>query len=106
MLPGQFEIVRYHNDSNALTVELGQQRNSLNGVIMIEVAGRFICQQDRRIFDDCSCQRNPLLFAPGQVGRTVSDSIRKTQLFKHSSRASATFPPWGVVEQQRRLYVL
>ena len=48
-------------------------------VFGVQVAGRFVGQQNRGLVDDGPCQRHPLLLASGELGGLVGQLVFQTQ---------------------------
>ena len=69
---GGLRVVGDHDDGLAvLAVELLQQAEDLLGGLAVEVAGRLVADQQRRIGDDRAGDGDALLLAAGQLARLV-----------------------------------
>src|SRR5690606_40346945 len=69
---GCVRIVRDHDDRLALLfVQRLQQLEDLIARLAVQVAGRLVAQQDRRVGDDGARDADTLLLAAGQLARLV-----------------------------------
>jgi hypothetical protein len=57
-------VVRRQYDRNADLIEFAEQRADFSGVFSIQIAGRFIREQNGRTMDDGPGNAQALLFAP------------------------------------------
>lgn len=64
---GETGIVGGHADGRAFPVEFTQQFHDAVGVMRIEVAGRFVRQQDGRVAGENPGYGNALLLAAGKL---------------------------------------
>ena len=87
----------YDNENRILqAVKLEQQRrNDLRG-LAIEVAGRFVAQQQNRIVDKSSRQGYSLFFAARQLGGAMIEPITEPYLIEERTGA-----PGGVIPRSR-----
>ena len=71
--PGKFHVVGANQRGKARHVhELGKRRKHVIGGFRIEVAGRLVGQQQRRVVDERAGNRHALLLAAGElVGEVV-----------------------------------
>ena len=59
-VPGDFVFVRDYENRLSVLVEFNQQGHDVGGGFRIEIAGRFIRQQQRWIGDERACDGDPL----------------------------------------------
>ena len=91
---GGVRVVRHHDDRLLeLLVQPLQQRQHLARRLRVEVAGRLVGEQQRRIGDDGARDRDALLLPAGQLARIV---VRR-------GRASPTMPS-AVITCSRRCF--
>ena len=75
---GRFRIVRHHDDGLAVfAIQQRKQVEDLVGGVAVEVAGRFVADQQRRIGDERARDRDALLLAAGQFARLVARAVRE-----------------------------
>ncbi len=69
----------------------------------VEVAGRLVGQQDRRVVDECARDRDPLLLTAGELARLVVGAVGEPDLRQHGHGACTAFAAGdaGVEERQR-----
>ena len=72
---GDLDLVGDQHDGPALRVQLVEQRQGVLGGDRIEVAGRLVGQDQRRVGDQRPGDRDPLLLTAGQLTRPVTDPI-------------------------------
>ena len=77
------------DDGGATGVDLPQEVHDFEGEIGIEIAGRFVRQHERRIVDESARDRNPLLFAAGQIARIGIQAVLETDPLEDLERAPA-----------------
>ena len=66
------ELVRHHDDGDALFVELLEHAHHLNGGLAVEIAGRFIREEDLGVVGECARDCDALLLAAGKlVGKMI-----------------------------------
>src|SRR6185295_4465399 len=73
---GEARVVGDHADRRALVVQLLEQVHDLLAVARVEVAGRLVGVQDRRLADDRAGDRNALLLAARELRRVVLHPVR------------------------------
>ncbi len=73
-------IVRHHDDGQPVGMKLGKNLENLAACLLVEVAGRFVSEQDARAVDQCSGESNPLSLATGQFPRAMMSSILEAEL--------------------------
>src|SRR4029077_17327650 len=64
-------LVRDHDDRDAALVELLENGHDLDAGSTVEIAGRFICQQDLRIIDQRARNCDALLLTAGKLTRKM-----------------------------------
>ena len=91
---GGVRIVRDHDDRLAvLAVERLQQVEDLVAGLAIEVAGRLVAEQQRRVGDDRARDADALLLAAGELPRVVLGAVGEADdLQRDARRASAARP--------------
>jgi hypothetical protein len=65
-------VVRHQQDGAALGVQVGQQSHDLATSIQIEIAGRFVSQNERRVVDQRAGNRDALLLTSRQLGSEMA----------------------------------
>src|SRR5438034_4362696 len=84
-------IVRDHDDGLALiAIERLQQTQDFIARLAIQVAGRFVAQQDGWVRDDGACDADALLFAAREGARVVSRAMRQVDDFERRFDVLAT----------------
>src|ERR687892_1205824 len=68
---GELHVVRYVHDGRPLGVEPLQQVEHLRRRVRVQVAGRLVADQQRRVGRERSCDRDVLLLTAGHLGRQV-----------------------------------
>ena len=87
---GGVRIVRDHHDGLAVVaVERLQQIENLVAGLAIEIAGRLVAQQQRRVGDDGAGDADALLLAAGQLPRVVLRAIGEADDLQRDRRALA-----------------
>src|SRR5579863_24407 len=66
--PGNFRIMRDHEQRPPLAVQLGEQAHDDGLIHFVEVAGGFVGQDQLRLIDEGARDAYPLLFAAGEFG--------------------------------------
>ena len=64
-----FRIMGDHDNGLSLTVQFFQQIHDFICGCRVQVAGWFICQENRRFIDNCPGYGNPFLFPAGKLVR-------------------------------------
>ena len=77
-------IVRHHNDRVALTMQIAKKIRNDGLIGGIEIAGRLIRQQDRRIINKRPRNADTLLLAAREFTGQMLNSIAKTNPFQSS----------------------
>ena len=80
-----------HDDEDALftLLEIEQERGDVVGGSAIEVAGRFVTQEQPRIPDERPRDRHTLPLAARELARPMIDSIAEPDLFDQPARSPA-----------------
>ena len=76
-----------HGDAQ-LPVELGDQRQHVGAVLGIEIAGRFVGDEQRRLMDQRAGDRGALHFAAGDLLRVVRQPMRDADALGERPRAA------------------
>ena len=71
-------------------VELPQEGQDLRRALGVQVAGRLVGQDQRRLVDEGPGDRHPLLLAARQLGRAVVGAVTETDEVERLIRP----PPW------------
>lgn len=58
-------IVGDHADRGAATMQFGEQFHYLIAILAVEIAGRFVREDDQRLASDCARDRDTLLLTTG-----------------------------------------
>ncbi len=91
---GRVRIVRHHHDGLAvLLVERLQQIEDLVAGLAIEIAGRLVAEQQRRIGHDRARDADALLLAAGQLPRVVLGAIGQADDFQRDRRRASAARP-------------
>jgi hypothetical protein len=90
----------------ALTVEPPHQRHDLGCVLAVEVAGRLVGPDDRRVIDERSGDGRALPLAAGEFVRQVRSSFSEADHLERSQGLAARFPGRHARHEQRQLDVL
>ena len=83
---GDLGLVGDQHDRAALPVQLVEQAEHVGGRGRVQVAGRLVGQDQRRVADQGPGHRHPLLLAAGQLARPVLDPVGRGP--------PAPAPPW------------
>src|SRR5699024_9018879 len=62
-----FPVMRYHQDRGPALVDLLQKLHDLPGILRIQISRGLVRKKDRRLVDQRSRQRHPLLLASGKL---------------------------------------
>jgi len=76
---GDVRLVRDHDDRQAHAVEVLEDAHDLDAGPGIEVAGRFVSQQQFRPVDQRTADGDPLLLAAGELVGMMSGPVRQTR---------------------------
>jgi len=74
--------------------------------IPVEIAGRFIRQQQLGAGDECPRQSHPLLLAPRELSRAVVSALLQPNLAQPTQSFGRNFGPTLSAHQQRHRHVL
>ena len=98
--------MRDHDDGLAvLAVQLLQQAEHLLGGLAVEVAGRLVADQQRRVGDDRAGDRDALLLAAGQLAGLVRGAIGQAHQLQRDRGILAPLRGRQAGQQQRQLDV-
>ena len=82
----QVQVVRDEHERGAqFFVQLHQHLDDAVAGVGVEIAGRFVGEQDLRLVRERACERDALLFAAGELGRIVvrafceADTLEETR---------------------------
>ncbi len=98
--------MRHHQNRRAFLVEGAKHLHDFLPVRGIEVAGRFVSQDERLITDDRACYGDALLLSAGQLSRHVLRSVRDAHTIHGFGDTLLAFAGRHVVIEQRQLDVL
>lgn len=87
--PQKVEVVRGHHDGGAGRVELSEDVQDPFGVVLVEIAGRFVGEHDVGFARDGPRDRSPLLLPTRQFMGARMRPRRKSGAFEHLVDASA-----------------
>ena len=74
-------IVRDHDDRLAVLVDrAAQELEDLGSRLRVEVPGRLVREEDRRLRDERACDRDPLLLAARELGRAMREPVAETDV--------------------------
>ncbi len=107
---GDIHFVRDQHDGDAaLHVQALENVHDLDARPRVEVAGRLVRQEDRRLVDECARDRDALLLAAGQLVRIVVQSVAEADDLQDLLRAAVSFGRLhlaAAVVKQRQLDVV
>ena len=87
---GRVRIVRHHDDRLAvLAVERLQQVEDLVAGLAIEIAGRLVAEQQRRVGDDGARDADALFLAAGELPRVVLRAIGQADDLQRDARRAS-----------------
>ena len=98
--------VRDHDDGRAFLVELAQHPHHFFAVGGVEVAGRFVGQDQLGLGDQRAGDRDALLLAARQLRGAVLGAVGDADLVEHAVDPRAAFGGGDVVVEQREFDVL
>ena len=78
--------MRYHEDQ-AIARQIAQQLDDGRGRVGIQISRRLVCQNDARIFDDGTRDRNPLPLTAAQFARVAVTVAGKIHLLQRRADA-------------------
>src|SRR6266481_5663858 len=82
-----FRVVRDHEHRlSELLVGITQHLQDDFGILRVQVAGRLVSQDNRRLIDQRSRQRHALLLAAGKFGRPVVETPGNSQHLGHFAK--------------------
>ena len=99
---GDLGVVGDEDDRPAGGVELVEQRHDLGAGVAVEVAGRLVGEDQRRLRDERARDRDPLLLAARQLGRLVVEAIAQPEPLEGGRRPRRPLAPRDALVQQRR----
>ena len=89
---GHLGIVRHQHDGDPFGVELLEHPQDFHAGVRIEVAGRLVGQDQRRVVDQRTADRHPLLLSAGHLRRLVIGPIGQA----HAIQAARLGQPAGL----------
>lgn len=93
------------NHRRAIGVRQRQkQRHNLGAGALVQIAGRLIGQNHRRLGDDCARKRHPLLLAAGQLRRIMPGPRPEPDLLQQRAGAALGIGGGGKIERQRHIF--
>ena len=95
--------MRHHDDSRAFLVERLQQLHNLLPVYRVEVAGRFVRQDQWLVADDGARNGHALLLAAGELSRHVAGTMAYAHAVHDLRHAPLAFGRRHVAVEQREL---
>jgi hypothetical protein len=98
--------VRYQNACRPVRFDLvTQQSQNLSCAIGIQIARRFIRQDQLGTMHECTRDRDPLHFSTGKLARHAMRAIRETYCAQHPQCARARILQRPAQQPQRQLHV-
>ena len=95
---GDLGVVGDEDDRPARGVELVEERHDLGAGVAVEVAGRLVGEDERRLGDERPGDGDALLLAAGQLGRLVVEAVAQAEPLERGrrprARARAATTPW------------
>src|SRR6266508_5922696 len=88
-------LVGHHNDGAPLSVQSGEQLQDRRAGRRIEIAGRLVGQQERRIVGQRAGNRGALLLAARQSSRQLVGLILDTDARKECERLALALSRWS-----------
>ena len=79
-------VVRHHHNRAPLTMQIGEQIQHPLLILFIQVARRFIRENNRRFVDQRPGDTHTLLLTTGKLARQVRHTMPKPYLFQHLPR--------------------
>ena len=104
-LRGHVGLVGDQDDGAARLVQLVEQRQHVCGRHRVEVAGRLVGQDQRRLGDQRPRHRDPLLLTAGQLAGPVLDPVAEADPVQRGDRPVAPLVPRHARVGQRQLDV-
>ena len=86
-------LMRDHQHGRALFVDLRQQLHDIVGHLRVDVAGRLVGDDQRRIVHQRPRQPHALLFAAGQLRRIAAALVLQVEQLQNIRHAAADLPP-------------
>ena len=83
----QLLVVGHDDDGGSIVVQPSKKRDDLGAGMSVELARRFVGEEERRIVGESARDRDPLLLSAGQLGRTMVRALAQTDLVEQLSRA-------------------
>jgi hypothetical protein len=88
---GDVEFVRDHDEGDALVVEPAEGIHDLDAGAGVEVAGRFVGQDEGRLHDEGTGDGDPLLLAAGELVGEVIGAVAEPDQFEGAFHPGALF---------------
>ena len=83
----ELRVVGDHDDGHVLLlVDLVEERHDLVAGLLVEVAGRLVGEQERRIVAERTRHGHALAFAAGKLCGTVAETVAETDDFRQFKR--------------------
>ena len=99
---GDLGVVGDEDDRPAGGVELVEEAHDVRAGVAVEVAGRLVGQDERRLRDERPGDRDPLLLAAGQLGRLVVEPVAQPEPLERGLRPGGPLAARDALVQQRR----
>src|SRR6185436_14160344 len=81
---GDIGLVRHDDDRLSVSVQLVEQGEDLDARLRIEITGRLVGEQDRRIRDERARDRDPLALTARELVRQVIRAVGETDALEHA----------------------
>jgi hypothetical protein len=104
---GDVRVVGHQHDRHTpLGVEALEHAHDFGTGAGVEVAGRLVGQQQCRPPDQCSCDRDPLLLATGELDRMVVEPMPESDRLQGRHREPSALSPAKAAVDQRQCHVV
>ena len=103
---GDVRLVGDQDDRVPGTVQPLEQRQDLQTGLRIQIPGRFVSQQNRRIVDEGARDRDALTLTAGQLVRLVRDPVGELDPLERLERARAPDGAGDTGVDERQLHVV
>jgi hypothetical protein len=103
---GDARVVGDEHDRPTVRVQRAQDVEDVMAGLRVEVAGRLVGEDDRRVGDDGPGDGDPLLLAAGQLPRLVPEAVAEAEPLEGLAGARLALAARDALVQQRRRDVL
>ncbi len=99
-------VVSDHDDGVAFAVETDEELHDLTGGDAVEVSGRLVGEQDRRLVHEGAGDGDPLALAAGELVRPVPGPVSQADELQHLPGAFEPPFGWNPGVDQGKLHIL